>query len=110
MVRASGGALRREEGWRTTEGHVWYELCKQLLKYVSRGCVCASAPEAPGDCLMEQMVAAGREEEQACCYRGRMACSGRGLLHLGPCHPLPHTPLPNTQRAAMPHKQKDARL
>lgn len=39
---ASGGEQKREGGMeRRMEGHVWHELCKQLLKYVCLWmCVC----------------------------------------------------------------------
>ncbi len=115
---------------RRMEGHVWYELCKQLLKYVRLWmcvcvCVCVFAPEAPGDWLMEQMVAAGRgRRNRLAATAGGQRAPGEGCFiwapathahthththtHTPSVKPSPHPPPPNTQCAAMPQKQKDA--
>lgn len=89
---------------RRMEGHVWHELCKQLLKYVCLWmcvCVCVSACVCMSVCVCtrgsRRLVNGtnGRggpgKKEQACCYRGRTASLRRGLLHLGSCHTHTHT-------------------
>lgn len=103
MVLASGGEQKREGGMeRRMEGHVWHELCKQLLKYVCLWmCVCVSACVCMSVCVCtrgsRRLVNGtnGRggpgKKEQACCYRGRTASLRRGLLHLGSCHTHTHT-------------------
>lgn len=101
MVRAFGGSRGRRE--RGMEGHVWHELCKQLLKYACLlmcACVCTKGSRR----LVNGTNGHGgpRKKEQACCYRGRMASPGRGLLHLGSHTPPPHPPTQNTHAHSAP--------
>ncbi|MED6250577.1 hypothetical protein ATANTOWER_031219 [Ataeniobius toweri] len=83
------------------EGHVRQELCKQLLKYARLwmcACVCTrgSSRSVNGT---NGRGGPGRKE-QACCYRGRTASLGRGLLHLGSCCTRNHT---HTHTFCSPH-------